>query len=189
MRRFRGTSWLAGTLVLLSLGCSSSGEGDSSSGAENSAAQAAAVRPTSASATVQPAASVSGESANDNGSTASSDAKARSAAGVPVGVQGVSDADFQEKVLKSPVPVVVDFYADWCGPCRLIAPILADLSKQYAGRVAFAKLNTDQNRRTMMANRVGGLPTVVVYKGGREVARIVGAYDRPTYEAAIKKAL
>ncbi|MFQ5610775.1 MAG: thioredoxin [Anaerolineae bacterium] len=91
----------------------------------------------------------------------------------------VSDAEFEEKVLKSNVPVVVDFWAPWCGPCRMVAPILEELSKEYGGKVTIAKVNTDEN--PMWAGRYGvqGIPTMLFVSGGQEVDRLVGAAPKP----------
>ncbi|MFT3785143.1 MAG: thioredoxin [Tepidisphaeraceae bacterium] len=85
-----------------------------------------------------------------------------------------TDANFAELVERSPLPVLVDLWAPWCGPCRMIAPTIEELATEYAGRVRVAKLNTDENPRTADRLRISGIPTLVIFRAGREVDRIVG---------------
>ena len=94
----------------------------------------------------------------------------------------VTDASFAEDVLASPLPVVVDFWAPWCPPCRVIAPILNDLAGEYAGRLTIAKLNTDEHQRFMVQLGVQGLPTLIIFKDGREVERLIGARSKRHYQ-------
>ena len=94
----------------------------------------------------------------------------------------VTDASFAEDVFASPLPVAVDFWAPWCPPCRVIAPILSDLAAEYAGRLTIAKLNTDEEQRFMVQLGVQGLPTLVIFKEGREVERLIGARSRRQYQ-------
>lgn len=86
----------------------------------------------------------------------------------------VSDATFDTDVLDSSTPVLVDFWAPWCGPCRMIAPIVESLAGDYEGRLAVAKLNVDENPGTAQRYQVMGIPTLIVFKGGEPVERIVG---------------
>lgn len=101
----------------------------------------------------------------------------------------VTDASFAEDVLAASLPVLVDFWAPWCPPCRVIAPILTELAHEYAGRVRIAKLNTDENPRTMVALGVQGLPTLIVYRDGREVERLVGARPKRYYQERMEALL
>ena len=99
----------------------------------------------------------------------------------------VVDADFETRVLKSDVPVVVDFWATWCPPCRAIAPIYEKLSDEYKGKVAFAKMDTDQNERTPMTYGIQAIPTMIVFMNGKEVDRVLGA-DPAGLKRSIEKA-
>ena len=87
----------------------------------------------------------------------------------------VTDANFEKKVLQSDTPVVVDFWAPWCGPCRAVAPILEDLSVEYEGKLVVAKVNTDENQQWMSKFGITGIPTMIVFKGGQEIGRVTHA--------------
>jgi thioredoxin 1 len=86
----------------------------------------------------------------------------------------VTDANFETEVLKSDKPVLVDFWAPWCGPCRMVAPIVDELSDEYDGKVKFVKLNTDDNVRTASTYGIRSIPTLLVFKGGQPVGQIIG---------------
>lgn len=87
----------------------------------------------------------------------------------------VTDATFQKEVLDSDVPVLVDFWASWCGPCRMVAPIIEELAAEYDGRVVVAKLDVDENINTATEYGAMTIPTMIIFKAGQEVERMIGA--------------
>jgi thioredoxin 1 len=97
----------------------------------------------------------------------------------------VSDAEFEEKVLKSTTPVVVDFWAPWCGPCKMIAPALEEIAKEQGEKIVIAKVNTDENPQWAMKYGVMGIPTLLFIKGGQEVSRHVGAAPAPALKSKV----
>ncbi len=97
----------------------------------------------------------------------------------------VSDANFESEVLKSPVPVLIDFWAPWCGPCRAIAPIVDQLADEYAGKLKIVKMNVDDNPRTPANYGVRGIPNLILFKDGQVQQQIVGAVPKAHLVKAI----
>ncbi len=104
-------------------------------------------------------------------------------------VTSISDTDFQTFVLESETPVVVDFWAPWCGPCRMVSPIVEELSAEYDGKVRFAKMNTDDNENTAVQFGIFSIPTLVVFQGGREVNRLVGFSPKEQLKRQVDRSL
>ena len=100
-------------------------------------------------------------------------------------VQAVSDDTFDAEVLKSATPVLIDFWAPWCGPCRAIAPVVEELARDYAGKVKVLKMNVDDNPRTPQRYGVRGIPNLIVFHGGQVKEQIVGAVPKAQLLRAI----
>jgi len=101
----------------------------------------------------------------------------------------VTDSTFAAEVERSPLPVVLDVWAAWCGPCRMIAPVIDELASEFAGRVRFAKLDSDANATTAARFNVRSLPTILLLKGGREVDRIIGVQPKSEIVRRIERAI
>jgi thioredoxin 1 len=100
-----------------------------------------------------------------------------------------TDQNFQSDVLKSDKPVVVDFWAPWCGPCKIVGPTIEELAKDYQGKVLVGKLNVDDNQQTAGMYGVMSIPTVMVFKNGKPVKQMVGAQGKESYKKAIDEAI
>ena len=101
----------------------------------------------------------------------------------------VSDSSFEQDVLKSNVPVLLDFWAEWCGPCKMIAPILDQIAAEYAGKVVVAKMNVDENPKIPMRFNVRGIPTLILFKNGQAEGQKIGAVRRADVAAFLDSSL
>jgi len=93
-----------------------------------------------------------------------------------------TDENFQQEVLESDIPVLVDFYADWCGPCKMIAPIIEELAKEYEGKLKIGKINVDEEVKTTEKYRVMSIPTLILFKNGAPVDTVIGAVPKKTLQ-------
>jgi thioredoxin 1 len=105
------------------------------------------------------------------------------------GLVHVNDKNFDSEVLHADLPVLVDFWATWCGPCRSISPIVEELAKEFSGKVKVTKLNVDESPATPSQYGVRGIPTLILFKGGKILDQIVGAVPKARLKALIEKAL
>ncbi len=99
----------------------------------------------------------------------------------------LNDSNFDQEVLKSALPVMVDFWAPWCGPCQMAGPVLSELAKEFEGKINVGKLNVDENPQTGTKFGVMSIPTVIIFKEGKEVSRQVGFPGKRGYQELLKK--
>ena len=104
-------------------------------------------------------------------------------------VMAFTDANFESEVLQSDIPVLVDFWATWCAPCKAIAPLVETVADEYAGKVKVGKVNVDENQATPAKYGVRGIPTIILFKGGTVLDQVVGAVPKSQLDALIAKAL
>ena len=100
----------------------------------------------------------------------------------------VTDSTFEEEVIKADSPVLVDFWAEWCGPCKMIAPIVEDLAAEFDGKVKFTKLDVDTNPKTATSYGIRGIPTLLIFDGGRPVDSVVGAVTKSVLKKRLEEA-
>ena len=101
----------------------------------------------------------------------------------------ISDDTFEEEVIKSDVPVLVDFWAEWCAPCKIIAPIVEELATEFDGRVKFAKLDVDGNPKVATTYGIRGIPTLLIFNGGSPVDQVVGAVPKAVLKGRLEQAV
>ena len=101
--------------------------------------------------------------------------------------QEINDSNFDTEVLQSSIPVLVDFWAPWCGPCRMLAPTIDQLATEYQGKVKILKLNTDENPDSAIKFRISSIPNLIIFKDGKPVDQLIGAVDKGRIEEALAK--
>lgn len=101
----------------------------------------------------------------------------------------LNDSVFENEVIKSDIPVLVDFWAPWCGPCKAMAPAVSKISNDFAGRIKVGKINVDENRQTSVQFGIRSIPTMLVFKDGKIVDQIIGAVSQGELEQSVRKAL
>jgi thioredoxin 1 len=101
----------------------------------------------------------------------------------------VTDETFEAEIINSDLPAIVDFWAEWCGPCRMVGPVVEDLAKAYSGKIKVAKMDVDKNRQTPAKFGIRNIPTLILFKGGQVANTIIGAQPKSYIEGELKKLL
>ena len=101
----------------------------------------------------------------------------------------VTDESFDEEIIKSDIPAMVDFWAEWCGPCKVVAPAVEELAREYKGKIRIAKMNVDENRQTPARFGIRSIPTIILFKGGEVTQTIIGAHPKNHIDKELKKLL
>jgi thioredoxin 1 len=101
----------------------------------------------------------------------------------------VTDDSFDDEIINSDLPVMVDFWAEWCGPCKMVGPVVEELAQEYEGKIKMAKMDVDKNRQTPVRFGIRNIPTLIMFKGGEVVQTIVGAQTKNQLDEELKKLL
>ncbi len=101
----------------------------------------------------------------------------------------ITDGNFDEEIIKSDTPAMVDFWAEWCGPCKMVGPVVAELAKEYQGKIKIAKMDVDKNRETPARFGIRNIPTLILFKGGEVTQTIIGAHPKDYISGELKKLL
>lgn len=101
----------------------------------------------------------------------------------------VTDENFDETIMNSDVPAMVDFWAEWCGPCKMVGPVLEELAREYQGKIKIAKMNVDENRQTPARFGIRNIPTLILFKGGEVTQTIIGAHPKNYIDGELQKLL
>jgi len=104
-------------------------------------------------------------------------------------VPGITDNEFEKEVMQSDLPVLVDFWAPWCGPCRAMAPVIDEISASYDGKIKVRKMNVEENKKTPVQYRIRSIPTLILFKGGKVMDQIIGNVGKEKIEETLKKVL
>src|SRR5918996_5086583 len=104
-------------------------------------------------------------------------------------ISEVNDSNFQAEVIESDTPVLVDFWAPWCGPCRMVAPVLEEIAQEKGEALKIVKLNTDENQQTAIAYEVLSIPTLILFKNGQVAKKVIGAYPKRRLESELESSL